>query len=434
RHELSRWEREERLPGPFWLGWLAAVLETPPERLQAAVAVARAEREGAGAHRLWQPPTSRELAVALTTGEVRDLGELAHAWLAGRPGPPPPVATVVRPATAPEPLDALAARLHALRRTDDLVGGLDLAERVDRELHAAVVAVDTVAGPDRRQRAMRLLAEFAQLAGWVHADAGNGPAARRALAVGLRAACAADDRPLGAHILGTLSHHLLQTGHPQQALLLARTAYQGARHQASALTQALLLHRVALAAAHTGQLRAGHAALAAAARAAAKTAPDREPPWLYWLDAAELSAMTGRCLAALGRPLRASEALAADRRRTGPRTTAIYAAWRARSLLEIGEIEQACRVALRGLRAAIAAGSARAVAELWRVHPRLLQHRDLTIVRWYAHCVPQLLPLLPEVGWPRPHPSASALEVGSPGRSRPTQGVHQPLAAPRSRA
>jgi len=36
RTEVSRWEREERVPGPFWLGWLAAVLEVPPDRLVAA--------------------------------------------------------------------------------------------------------------------------------------------------------------------------------------------------------------------------------------------------------------------------------------------------------------------------------------------------------------------------------------------------------------
>jgi transcriptional regulator with XRE-family HTH domain len=36
RHEVSRWEREERVPGPFWLGWLAAVLEVPAHRLVAA--------------------------------------------------------------------------------------------------------------------------------------------------------------------------------------------------------------------------------------------------------------------------------------------------------------------------------------------------------------------------------------------------------------
>jgi transcriptional regulator with XRE-family HTH domain len=42
RHEVSRWEREERVPGPFWLRWLAAVLETPLDRLAAARLGARA--------------------------------------------------------------------------------------------------------------------------------------------------------------------------------------------------------------------------------------------------------------------------------------------------------------------------------------------------------------------------------------------------------
>jgi transcriptional regulator with XRE-family HTH domain len=36
RHEVSRWEREERVPGPFWIGWLAAVLEVPVDELAAA--------------------------------------------------------------------------------------------------------------------------------------------------------------------------------------------------------------------------------------------------------------------------------------------------------------------------------------------------------------------------------------------------------------
>jgi transcriptional regulator with XRE-family HTH domain len=36
RHEISRWERQERVPGRFWLGWLALVLDAPLDRLSAA--------------------------------------------------------------------------------------------------------------------------------------------------------------------------------------------------------------------------------------------------------------------------------------------------------------------------------------------------------------------------------------------------------------
>jgi transcriptional regulator with XRE-family HTH domain len=44
RHEISRWEREERIPSGFWLGWLALVLEVPVDTLTAAAALARRRR------------------------------------------------------------------------------------------------------------------------------------------------------------------------------------------------------------------------------------------------------------------------------------------------------------------------------------------------------------------------------------------------------
>ncbi|MBO4210087.1 helix-turn-helix domain-containing protein, partial [Micromonospora echinofusca] len=41
RHEVSRWERQRRAPGDFWLGWLAAVLGVPVARLADARAGTR---------------------------------------------------------------------------------------------------------------------------------------------------------------------------------------------------------------------------------------------------------------------------------------------------------------------------------------------------------------------------------------------------------
>src|SRR5262249_16787021 len=46
RHEISRWEREERIPSSHWLRWLAVVLDTPPDELERAAAVAVASRRG----------------------------------------------------------------------------------------------------------------------------------------------------------------------------------------------------------------------------------------------------------------------------------------------------------------------------------------------------------------------------------------------------
>ncbi|GAB3859139.1 helix-turn-helix domain-containing protein [Dactylosporangium cerinum] len=44
RHEISRWEREERVPSQVWLGWLALVLDTPVHDLERAAARTRRRR------------------------------------------------------------------------------------------------------------------------------------------------------------------------------------------------------------------------------------------------------------------------------------------------------------------------------------------------------------------------------------------------------
>ena len=44
RHEISRWEREERIPTGYWLGWLGAVLDVPLAELERAAGAARRAR------------------------------------------------------------------------------------------------------------------------------------------------------------------------------------------------------------------------------------------------------------------------------------------------------------------------------------------------------------------------------------------------------
>jgi transcriptional regulator with XRE-family HTH domain len=44
RHEISRWEREERIPSPYWLGWLSIVLGVEEAELDRAGARTRSRR------------------------------------------------------------------------------------------------------------------------------------------------------------------------------------------------------------------------------------------------------------------------------------------------------------------------------------------------------------------------------------------------------
>ncbi|AVT39391.1 transcriptional regulator [Plantactinospora sp. BB1] len=269
------------------------------------------------------------------------------------------------------PLDA--AGVAGLRRLDDVVGGADLLSSPAGRLALATARCAT--GRPGRQ-ALALVAEAAQLTGWLHTDAGEVDAALRAYRLALTAAAGAGDRSLGAHVLGSASHLLGAFGDARGSLLLARTGYLGARRTAPAGLRTLLLHRIAFAAARCGRRRPAHAALRAADRAAGRRQPPREPPWLYWLDEGELAAMTGRCLAALRRPLRAEPLLRAALTRGGqPRTAAVYGAWLARTCLDLGEWERAAEVADAALLDTVRSGSARAAAELAGVGRRLAAYR-----------------------------------------------------------
>jgi transcriptional regulator with XRE-family HTH domain len=44
RHEISRWERGERIPTGFWVAWLALALDRPVAELDRAAAASRQRR------------------------------------------------------------------------------------------------------------------------------------------------------------------------------------------------------------------------------------------------------------------------------------------------------------------------------------------------------------------------------------------------------
>ena len=104
------------------------------------------------------------------------------------------------------------------------------------------------------RRLLTAIGELAQLAAWVAADAGLYAEATRYTEYGLLAAHAAGNSPLAANVISTLSYQLANTGNPHQAAVLAKTAYAGARHSATATTRALLLERIAWANAKSGDL------------------------------------------------------------------------------------------------------------------------------------------------------------------------------------
>ncbi|MGH3683427.1 MAG: helix-turn-helix domain-containing protein, partial [Natronosporangium sp.] len=164
RHEVSRWERGDRVPGAHWLGWLAVALATELEPLEvAAAAQQKPPARGplpAPAGWLWTPPVGLDLLPALDHGAVRDVLDISHAWLAGPPeltGTPGDAGSDpdLPDGTGRDLIGRLRARLHRLRRADDLVGGVDLAVRVNHRLRQSIRLLARLGGGRLRRPSLR---------------------------------------------------------------------------------------------------------------------------------------------------------------------------------------------------------------------------------------------------------------------------------------
>ena len=78
---------------------------------------------------------------------------------------------------------------------------------------------------------------------------------------GVLAARAARNAPLAANVLSTYSYQVANTDNPNDAAILARTAYQGGQHDATPIARALLLERLAWANAKANDLHGCERAL-----------------------------------------------------------------------------------------------------------------------------------------------------------------------------
>jgi hypothetical protein len=123
---------------------------------------------------------------------------------------------------------------------------------------------------------------------------------------GVTAAHAAGNAPLAANIISTYSYQVANIGSPNEAVVLARSAYQGGERNASPVTRALLLERVAWSSAKSGDLRSCERALGLVEENFSSGAKDNDPDWVYWLNREEIDVMAGRCYTELHKPAKPS--------------------------------------------------------------------------------------------------------------------------------
>ncbi|HEX4101564.1 MAG TPA: helix-turn-helix transcriptional regulator [Pseudonocardiaceae bacterium] len=242
-------------------------------------------------------------------------------------------------------VDDLESRVIELRHLDDVIGGGDLFPVVSKELSEVQRTVRSASYTDKiARRLLTVTGELAQLAGWVASDAGRYAVAQRIYLDGVFAAQGADDRPLTAQLLSSLSYQIANVGMPGDAVLLARSAVKGAG-EVSPVVRALLWERVAWASARSRDYAGTRCALDAVDDAYENRSPEAvEPEWVYWLDRGEIDVMAGRCLIELGSPDAAAPLLAraiSSYDTNHAREISLYLSWLAEAYARAGTVDAA---------------------------------------------------------------------------------------------
>ncbi|SBW24245.1 hypothetical protein FDG2_4080 [Candidatus Protofrankia californiensis] len=204
-----------------------------------------------------------------------------------------------------EMVTVLADRVRQLRHLDDVQGGPILLDWIKYDLRWTASLASTASYDRETGTALfRVLAQLAQLAGWVATDLGQQALGQRYLLAALRFAHAAADTELAAAVVSCLSYLALWMNSPANAVRLIRMARQRSAGHASPVTAALLASREARAHASSGSTAECAQALDEAANLLSTQAASPVPPpsWTYWVTEAVLLADAGRSWLEAGRP------------------------------------------------------------------------------------------------------------------------------------
>lgn len=188
-------------------------------------------------------------------------------------------------------LDALERATMLFRRWDASgVGGLR-RKAVVGQLNAVAESLRESRSPEVNRRLFHIMAELAQLAGWMAYDQGLPGVAQRYYLLGLSACQEARSPVLGAKILGDMTQLSTAYHHYEDSLDLARTAlYILPRHD-SALVRTELLGLESRADAHLGNQAAATRAAEACVEVWQEAQGEAAPDWLHYMDQAEVDGL-----------------------------------------------------------------------------------------------------------------------------------------------
>ncbi|MGH3885202.1 MAG: hypothetical protein ACRDSZ_01320, partial [Pseudonocardiaceae bacterium] len=232
----------------------------------------------------------------------------AHQWLVHEPEP---LVSGLRGRRVSAGLaDRLPAMIAELRAMDDVAGGGSVLSLAQHEFGWVTGLLDQASYDEATGRKLLAsLAELGQLASWGAYDSGQPGLAQRYNVAALRAAHSAGERPLGAHILGSMAKQAAHQGWPAEAVTLAETALAGARGLETPRLRAQLYVRQAYALAGVHDVSGCTTAISKACNQVEHLADDEDHPWLYWIMPAWVIVEAGDSLLLLGQSDRAAAML-----------------------------------------------------------------------------------------------------------------------------
>jgi hypothetical protein len=182
-------------------------------------------------------------------------------------------------------------------------------------------------------------------AGMMAYDAGRHTTAQRYLAQALQLARAAGHTALAAHVLTSMSHQAIDLGQDRNAIRMLEAARQDAAGAPTLLAKVAVMQ--ARLHARLGERIPCERSLRVADGAFERADPAADPDWIASADEAYLAGQFGKCYVDLCQPARAERYIRsslAGYRADYVRRRAMTTVLLARSCLDQGDLEQACRV------------------------------------------------------------------------------------------
>jgi tetratricopeptide (TPR) repeat protein len=308
------------------------------------------------------------------------LSSLGADW-SGALTNPTAAATTGRRRVTEATVARLEQRLDDLRHLDDVLGGGEVRPLAVAEFNLlSQLADDAVYDAETGRRLFSALAEAARICGWLHFDAGRHAAAQSYYISALRASATAVDRAIGANVLAFMAIQTYSVGNPQDAVNLVRRAQSDAQ-TATPLVRAMLHMRAGRALSKIGDRVGSARELEAARTTYAVGSDDDDPPWAYWMSAAEIEMTAGSSALELENPNQALASFATARENSYAadgyaRDNALFLVRSADAHLRLGDVDAACAAASRALDQSDGVDSARPSGALNDFRKSLVSYRS----------------------------------------------------------